>query len=105
MEKIDIDKLEELGYVSDSKKVRDELILLLNNKREDLEIVQEKLKEIKKSGKKRGLFTRDELYIKKYTLEEAIAIAEKKKITYAYKSLSKKLPNKNKQNKQKRLKI
>lgn len=102
MDKIDIAKLEELGYVSDSKKVRDELVLLLNNEREDLEIVQKKLKEIKKMGKKIGLFTRDELYRKKYRLEEAIAIAEKKKITYAYNSLSKKLPNKNKQ---KRLKI
>lgn len=102
MDKIDINKLEELGYVSDNKKVRDELVLLLNNDRKDLKIVQDKLKEIKKIGKKRGLFTRDELYKKKYTLEQAIDIAEKRKITYAYDNLSKKLPNKNKQ---KRLKI
>lgn len=97
MQKEDIEKLENLGYVSDSKKLRQELILLLNNGNENLDVIQSKLKQIKKDGKKIGLFTREELIKKEYTLEQAIAIAEKKKIKYAYYHLIENLPKKNPQ--------
>jgi hypothetical protein len=46
-------------------------------------------------GKKQGLFTLSELQHQK-TIEEAISIAEKKKIKYAYKKLLKNLPHKTK---------
>lgn len=97
MTKSEIEKLESYGYVADSKKVRESLILELDNNQKSLEQIQEELKKIKKNAKKQGLFTREELNNKKWSIEEAIDIAEKKKINYAYTVLLKKLPNKQKE--------
>lgn len=91
MDKNDIAKLEELGYVADSKQVREELVSTMHNTKESLEAVQKILKEIQKTAKKKGLFTRQELSKSSLTLKEAIEIAHKKRIITSYHNLSDKL--------------
>lgn len=96
MDKKDIKKLEDLGYVADSLKVRTNLIESLNqlgHTEKNLESMKKELAIIKKTGKKQGLFIREDLVKKNYTVQEAIQIAENNKKLAVHKSLSK-LPKK-----------
>ena len=97
MDKSDIDKLESLGYVADSKQVREELLSKVHNYEDSLENIQKILKNIQKTAKKQGLYTRKELTTSSLTLEQAIIIASRKKIIHNYQKLSDKLPPKPKE--------
>lgn len=103
MNKNDINKLEDYGCVADSIKIRNALIIDLDNGIKNLEVIQEELKKIIKTAKKKGLFTRAQLFKEIWTVEEAITIADKQKIIYNYSVLLKKLPNKNNNQKIKKI--
>jgi len=97
MKKQDIEKLEELGYVADSSTYRENLLKLLNENHnaETLREIQEQLKKIKKSAKKNGLFTKEELFKKDWTLEYAIKFYQENQKKILFEKLSKNLENKN----------
>lgn len=97
MDKEDIQKLEEYNCVADSKEVRMNLIKQLDNEEATLEDIQSQLKEIQKTAKKKGLFTQEQLRKENFSLEEAIAIANRQKIHHAHDMLLKKLPARNPQ--------
>lgn len=92
MDKCDIDKLEQLGYVADSIQVRKELVSSIDNNPESLATIQKKLKDIQKTAKKNGLFTREQLSKACMTLEDAILLGKHNKIRNTYEKLLEKLP-------------
>ena len=86
-------KLEELGYVADSQELRLKLIQSLDNSEKDLQTIQAELKIIKQSAKKQGLFLREDLVKKNYTLEESIQLGQENQNKAVFKKL-KDLPSK-----------
>lgn len=94
MKKEDIQKLEDLGYVADSTAYRQSLIEVLNKNEENLKIIQEELKKRKKTAKKLGLFTKEELFKKNWTLEYAVNLYQENQKIILFEKLNKKLENK-----------
>lgn len=101
MEKSDIEKMEQYGYVADSAEVRNKLIILLDNNEKSLEKIQTELKEIQKNAFKKGFYTRSQLFNSNKSIEELIELAEKQKKIYSYNKLLKNLPKKKSQKKHK----
>ena len=93
MKKEDIKKLEDLGCVADSFAYRENLIELLNNdlNNKNLKEIQEELKKVQKSAKKKGLFTRSELLKKEWTFEYALEYYNENQKKILFKELNKNL--------------
>lgn len=96
MKKEEIKVLEDLGYVADSSEYRENLIKQLNENSNEktLKDIQDKLVQIKKNAKKNGQFTREELFKKVWSLEEAIDFYNKNQKKILFNKLTKDLDNK-----------